>query len=105
MDRCVRVKAVASGNCSAHISNNFDRNTGWGTWSSGLTRSDTSYDGTYAFYYHLMKKSVTVKPGEYVAVGQTIDGSSGNSTDAYLHFLNRDITPEIRVKGIHGRNI
>ncbi|MEZ4691437.1 MAG: M23 family metallopeptidase [Ignavibacteria bacterium] len=88
MDRCVRVKAAASGTVVQISVNNFDRNTGWGTGLPANLVQIRHSDGTYAFYYHLMKKSVTVKLGEYVAVGQTIGyvGSSGNSTDAHLHF-------------------
>ena len=88
MDRCVRVKAAASGTVVRISVNNFDRNTGWGTGSPANLVQIRHSDGTYAFYYHLMKKSVTVKLGEYVLQGQTIGyvGSSGNSTDAHLHF-------------------
>ncbi|MBK7160859.1 MAG: M23 family metallopeptidase [Ignavibacteria bacterium] len=45
-------------------------------------------DGSYAYYYHLMRKSVLVKLGEYVLQGKEIGyvGSSGSSTDAHLHF-------------------
>lgn len=88
MDRCVRVKAAASGTVVQISVNNFDRNTGWGTGLPANLVQIRHSDGTYAFYYHLMKKSVTVKLGEYVLQGQTIGyvGSSGNSTDAHLHF-------------------
>lgn len=88
MDRCVRVIAAASGTVVRISVNNFDRNTGWGTGSPANLVQIRHSDGTYAFYYHLMKKSVTVKLGEYVLQGQTIGyvGSSGNSTDAHLHF-------------------
>ncbi|MEZ4691432.1 MAG: M23 family metallopeptidase [Ignavibacteria bacterium] len=88
MDRCVRVKAAASGTVVQISINNFDRNTGWGTGLPANLVQIRHSDGTYAFYYHLMKKSVTVKLGEFVLQGQTIGyvGSSGNSTDAHLHF-------------------
>jgi hypothetical protein len=88
MDRCIRVKAAASGTVVRISVNNFDRNTGWGTGSPANLVQIRHSDGTYAFYYHFMKNSVTVKLGEYVLQGQTIGyvGSSGNSTDAHLHF-------------------
>lgn len=88
MDRCVRVKAAASGTVVRIAFNNFDRNTEWGTGLPANLVQIRHADGTYAFYYHLMKKSVTVKLGEYVLQGQTIGyvGSSGNSTAAHLHF-------------------
>lgn len=88
MDRCVRVKAAASGTVVQIAFNNFDRNTEWGTGLPANLVQIRHEDGTYAFYYHLMKKSVTVKLGEYVLQGQTIGyvGSSGNSTAAHLHF-------------------
>lgn len=88
MDRCVRVKAAAAGTVVQVSLNNFDRNVEWGTGLPANLVQIRHIDGTYAFYYHLMKRSVTVKLGEYVLQGQTIGyvGSSGNSTDAHLHF-------------------
>ena len=88
MDRFYAVKAAASGTVVKIVFNNFDRNTGWGDVDPAnivLIRHD---DGSYAYYYHLMKRSVTVKLGEYVPQGKVIGyvGSSGNSTDAHLHF-------------------
>ncbi|HMQ70275.1 MAG TPA: M23 family metallopeptidase [Ignavibacteria bacterium] len=88
MDRCIRVKAAAAGTVVKISVNNFDRNTGWGTGLPANLVQIRHSDGTYAFYYHFMKNSITVKLGEYVQQGQTIGyvGSSGNSTDAHLHF-------------------
>lgn len=88
MDRCVRVIAAASGTVVQISISNFDRNTELGTGLPANIVQIRNEDGTYAFYYHLMKNSVTVKLGEYVLQGQTIGyvGSSGNSTDAHLHF-------------------
>jgi murein DD-endopeptidase MepM/ murein hydrolase activator NlpD len=87
MDRFVYVKAAESGTVIEISYNNFDRNT-------AMDGSPANYvlirhaDGSYAYYYHLMKKSVTVKVGEYVQQGSIIGyvGSSGSSTDAHLHF-------------------
>lgn len=88
MDRCVRVKAAAAGTVVQISINNYDRNTEWGTGLPSNLVQIRHADGTYAFYYHLMKKSIAVKLGEYVLEGQTIGyvGSSGNSTAAHLHF-------------------
>lgn len=45
-------------------------------------------EGLYTRYLHLKKDSISVSFGEYVTAGQSIGevGSSGNSTDAHLHF-------------------
>lgn len=87
MDRFVSVRAAESGTVIEIAYNNFDRNTSWNGAPANyvLIRHE---DGSYAYYYHLMKKSVTVKVGEYVQQGSLIGfvGSSGNSTDAHLHF-------------------
>ncbi len=87
MDRFVNVKAAESGTVVEIAYNNFDRNTSMGSAPANyvLIRHE---DGSYAYYYHLMKKSVTVKVGEYVQQGSLIGfvGSSGSSTDAHLHF-------------------
>ncbi|MEO8664903.1 MAG: M23 family metallopeptidase [Ignavibacteria bacterium] len=88
MDKFTRIKAAANGTVVKMDFDNFDRNTAWadGLHSNYVVlRHD---DGTYAKYLHLMKKSVTVKLGEYVLQGQTLGyvGSSGYSTDAHLHF-------------------
>lgn len=86
MDRFVPVYAAAAGTVEQIRFNQFDRNMSC-TGSSNyiLIRHD---DGSYAYYYHLMKNSVTVKLGEYVQQGKLIGwvGSSGCSTDAHLHF-------------------
>ncbi|MEO8211215.1 MAG: M23 family metallopeptidase, partial [bacterium] len=87
MDRFVSVRAAESGTVIEIAYNNFDRNT-------AMNGSPANYvlirheDGSYAYYFHFMKKSVTVKVGEYVQQGSLIGfvGSSGSSTDAHLHF-------------------
>ncbi len=88
MDRFYAIKAAASGTVVELSVNSFDRNTGWGTGSPSNTVLIRHDDGTYAYYFHMMKRSAVVKLGEYVVQGQTIGyvGSSGNSTDAHLHF-------------------
>ncbi|MEO8446335.1 MAG: peptidoglycan DD-metalloendopeptidase family protein [bacterium] len=85
MDRFVTVKAAASGTVEQIRFNEFDRNMGCtGTANIVLIRHD---DGSYGYYFHLMRKSVIVKVGEYVQQGKILGyvGSSGCSTDAHLH--------------------
>ena len=45
-------------------------------------------DGSMALYAHLMQDSVTVRPGQWVALGSTIgqSGNSGYSRGPHLHF-------------------
>lgn len=45
-------------------------------------------DGTYGWYWHFRKNSITVETGEQVQKGQMLGfaGSSGFSSDAHLHF-------------------
>ncbi|MBT8387671.1 MAG: peptidoglycan DD-metalloendopeptidase family protein, partial [Ignavibacteria bacterium] len=45
-------------------------------------------DGTFGWYWHFRKNSITVEPGEQVQKGQMLGyaGSSGFSSDAHLHF-------------------
>lgn len=87
MDRFYAVKAAEAGRVVEIAYANKDRNTTWDGSPANIVciRHD---DGSYAYYYHLMKKSVTVKVGEYVQTGRIIGyvGSSGNSSDAHLHF-------------------
>lgn len=52
--------------------------------------------GFYAFYGHVVRGSITVKPGDKVTKGQVIGrlGNTGNSTEAHLHFhIMRGPTP------------
>jgi hypothetical protein len=45
-------------------------------------------NGFYAFYAHMQKGSVTVKPGDKVKLGQVIGklGNTGNTSAPHLHF-------------------
>ena len=88
MDRFIGVNAAASGTVVRISVSNFDRNTELGNGLPANLVQIRHSDGTYAFYYHLMKNSITVKLGEYVLQGQLIGyvGSSGNSTGPHLHF-------------------
>lgn len=87
MDRCVGVYAAEAGRVVEIAYNHDDRNTSWVGQPANIVgiRHD---DGSYGYYYHLMKRSVTVKVGEFVPKGRLMGfvGSSGNSTDAHLHF-------------------
>lgn len=49
-------------------------------------------EGEYALYAHLVKDSVTVRPGDRVLRGQTIGrcGHTGHSTEPHLHFHLQD---------------
>jgi len=88
MDRFVGVRAAATGTVVRISVSYFDRNTELNNGIPANLVQIRHSDGTYAFYYHLMKNSVTVKLGEYVLQGQLIGyvGSSGNSTGPHLHF-------------------
>jgi murein DD-endopeptidase MepM/ murein hydrolase activator NlpD len=86
MDRFVKVIAAASGVVEKIVIHNYDRNTSCtGDANLVLIRHG---DGSYAYYFHFMKRSITVKVGEYVQQGALLGyiGSSGCSTDAHLHF-------------------
>jgi murein DD-endopeptidase MepM/ murein hydrolase activator NlpD len=86
MDRFVKATAAASGVVEEIVFNNNDRNIACsGSNNYILIRHN---DGSYAYYYHVMKKSITVKKGEYVNQGDVIGyvGSAGCSTEAHLHF-------------------
>lgn len=86
MDRFFGIKAAAPGVVEEIAFTNYDRDTACITDANiVLIRHE---DGSYAYYYHLMKNSVTVKVGEYVPAGRIIGyvGSSGCSSDAHLHF-------------------
>lgn len=88
MDRFYSIKAAAAGTVVELTINNFDRNTALGNGLPSNTVCIRHADGTYAYYFHMMKRSAVVKLGEYVQQGQLLGyvGSSGNSTDAHLHF-------------------
>ena len=86
MDRFVSVRAAESGTVYNVVFDNYDRNT-VGSGTANMVTIQHS-DGSFAFYGHLMKNSVTVNIGELVQKGSLIGyaGSSGNSTSAHLHF-------------------
>jgi hypothetical protein len=89
MDSIVDVFAAASGVITFVKDGLFDRETE-GDVSKGLgnyiaIRHPNKY---YSYYGHLKKGSLLVKVGDSVSQGDIIGavGSSGNSTDAHLHF-------------------
>lgn len=88
MDRGMLVFATAEGIVVQTEYSKPDRNTEPpypDTENHVMIRHD---DGTFAWYLHLRKNSVTVEVGENVHRGQILGlvGSSGFSTDAHLHF-------------------
>lgn len=88
MDRGMKIIAAEGGTVMEIIFSNPDRNTkppypDFGNWVI-VQHSD----GTYAWYIHFRKNSITVEEGETIEKGELLGlvGSSGNSTDAHLHF-------------------
>ena len=59
-------------------------------------------DGEYSVYAHLKPGSATVRVGQRVVAGETIGrlGSSGNSTEAHLHFQVCDRPAAVSCAGI-----
>ncbi|MGX1848745.1 M23 family metallopeptidase [Streptomyces sp. NPDC055299] len=49
-------------------------------------------DGTYALYAHVRRRSLTVRTGDRVRVGETLGhcGDSGNSSEPHVHFQLMD---------------
>lgn len=90
MDRGVAVYAVADGIVAGTHDGEFDRNTAEYQQSPNanyivILHTDL---GLFSEYLHLKKYSIQVGFGDTVTAGQQIAqvGSSGNSTDAHLHF-------------------
>lgn len=59
-------------------------------------------DGTWALYAHLLKDSLTVKPGDKVTAGQEIArlGNTGNSDGPHLHFQLMDSPSALKSNGL-----
>ncbi|MGJ8670003.1 MAG: peptidoglycan DD-metalloendopeptidase family protein [Oceanococcus sp.] len=90
MDADFPVLAVAAGSVVAIEDSNFDRNTSCtGEWNFVRVLHN---NGFLADYGHLKQGSVTVLPGDAVAVGDILGvvGSSGCSTQPHLHFELRN---------------
>ena len=84
----VRVVAAADGVIVGKREGNPDQSCGFNSnsWNAVYVRH---IDGSIAWYGHLKRGSVTLKPiGAAVARGETLGlvGSSGNSTGPHLHF-------------------
>src|SRR4030095_5900155 len=88
MDKGMKIYAAASGIVTAVGYTNFDRNMGGNNLPPANYVQIKHPDNTYAYYYHIRKNSSTVSVGDNVNAGQMIAlaGSSGNSSDAHLHF-------------------
>jgi murein DD-endopeptidase MepM/ murein hydrolase activator NlpD len=87
MDAGVPIFAAAAGTITQVSDGHFDRQTGFNSAPANYIVEDFG-NGWTAEYYHLTVTSKTVQVGQTVAAGQLIGlvGSSGNSTDAHLHF-------------------
>jgi autotransporter-associated beta strand protein len=87
MDAGIPIYAAAEGTVSVVQDGNFDRQTSASGQPANLIEIDHG-GGWKTAYYHLLANSITVQPGQYVAAHQLLGlmGSSGNSTDAHLHF-------------------
>jgi hypothetical protein len=88
MDKGVPVYAAAAGTVIDAHDGEFDRNTGM-SLNPPVNYIDIDLGGGWELeYYHLREGSVMVHAGDHVQPGQQIAlvGSSGDSTDAHLHF-------------------
>ncbi len=88
----VGVVAAADGVITEKIDNNSDRNCDFSdpNWNAVYI---TYGDGSYSYYGHLKKGSLTNKPeGASVVAGEYLGvvGSSGSSTGPHLHFETYD---------------
>lgn len=88
MDKGMKIYAAAPGVVWNVVYSNFDRNMGGPNLPPANYVLIKHADNTYAYYYHIRKNSSTVSIGDNVVAGQVIAlaGSSGNSSDAHLHF-------------------
>jgi murein DD-endopeptidase MepM/ murein hydrolase activator NlpD len=79
--------AAAAGTVVQVQDGNFDRNNTNNNNPANFIVIDNG-NNWQTIYYHVMSGSIAVKVGEHVSAGQMIAlmGSSGNSTDAHLHF-------------------
>ena len=87
MDAGVPVLAAAGGTITQVVDGNFDRQTAFNPDPANEVVEDLG-SGWTAEYLHFMRDSITVRVGQAVQAGQVLGlvGSSGNSTDAHLHF-------------------
>ncbi|RMH05151.1 MAG: M23 family metallopeptidase [Nitrospirae bacterium] len=87
MDTGVNILAAADGVVSMVHDGEYDRNTSFNSRPANQVTINHG-DGWETRYLHLKRSSLSVKVGDAVRAGQKIAqaGSSGNSTDAHLHF-------------------
>lgn len=93
MDRGCAVRAASDGVVEfMSAPSPYDRSCDFNWPDDGNWLWVNNGDGTYAEYYHLRARSVTVQIGEPVIAGQTLGlvGSSGYSTAPHLHFGTGD---------------
>jgi len=92
MDRGVYVLAAADGVVIEAQDGRFDRNKGRNPGGFGNYITIEHEGGVRTIYAHLKKGSLKVRVGQGVSQGEEIAevGSSGNSTDAHLHFEVQD---------------
>jgi len=88
MDQGMRVLAAAGGTVVQTEYSRYDRNTGPPYPDDGNYIIIEHDDGTFCWYWHFRKNSLTVEEGEAIQAEQILGlvGSSGYSTDAHLHF-------------------
>ena len=87
MDRGYDVYAAAGGEVIEVNDGEFDRQTGSNNDSGNYVKIDHG-GGWVTTYWHFRKYSIQVQEGQTVTPGQKLGlvGSSGNSTDAHLHW-------------------
>ncbi len=87
MDRGLALVAAAGGTVTVVQDGYFDRETSANSNTPNYVRINHG-NGWVSEYYHIATNTIAVKAGDQVVAGQFIGltGSSGNSTDAHLHF-------------------
>jgi hypothetical protein len=95
MDRGEEVFAAAGGTVAFKQDGKFDRSVGPPWPDDGNYLGIDHGDGSFAFYLHLRKNSITVDVGETVAQGQILGlaASSGYSWGPHLHFETGEYAP------------
>jgi murein DD-endopeptidase MepM/ murein hydrolase activator NlpD len=90
MDAGIPVYAAAAGTVTESIDGAFDRNAAQGNQPGNNIIVDHG-NGWETEYFDLMANTITVKVGDVVTSGQLLGltGSSGDSTDAHLHWVVR----------------
>ena len=87
MDDGNPILSAASGTVIQVQDGNFDREVVGNNRPANFVVIDHG-NGWVAYYFHLVRETVAVEVGQTVSKGQMIglNGSSGSSTDAHLHF-------------------